>query len=193
MKIVFLGTSITKGSPYGGVTATDTFAYKIGIANGYAPADILNKGVSSDTSAGMLSRLSADVLAHSPDVCVLEVGPNDQLIGVAFSTFSANVASIISQLQAANIKVVLLNSSMRRGSSAEFAAYKPYLMAMEKEAADAGCAIVDLYRELATSYFYLGSTLFAALYADMIHLTKAGHQFATDLAGRPKYAGVFVP
>lgn len=61
-KIVFIGDSLTKGIGYGGVTATDTFAYKIGIANGYAPADILNKGVSSDTAFGVLNRIQADAV-----------------------------------------------------------------------------------------------------------------------------------
>lgn len=193
MKIAWLGTSITKGIGYGSVTTTDTFAYKIGIANGYSAANILNKGVSSDTAAGMLARLSTDILANSPDVCVLEVGPNDWSTGVPVATFKANVASILSQLNTAGIKAVVLNSSMQRGSTADFANYKPYLQGLENEAATAGAPLIDLYRELAASYLYLSSTAFNALYADaVIHLSIAGHQFVADLAARPRFAGIFV-
>lgn len=191
-KIAFSGTSVTKGTSYGGVTTAQTFAYKIGIANGYAAADILNKGVNSDTSAGMLARLNTDIIANAPAVCVVEVGPNDWSTGVALATYKANVASIFSQLIAAGIKPVALNSSMQRGPTADFLSYQSYLKAFEDEAAAAGVILIDLYRELAASYLYLTNTQFYALYVDSIHLTVAGHQFVTDLATRPKYAGVFV-
>jgi acyl-CoA thioesterase-1 len=191
-KIAFLGTSVTKGTSYGGVTTAQTFAYKIGIANGYAASDILNKGVNSDTSAGMLARLNTDIIANAPAVCVVEVGPNDWQNGVAIATYKSNVASIFSQLITAGIKPVALNSSMQRGPTADFLSYQAYLKAFEDAAEAAGAILLDLYREMATSYLYYTSTQFNALYVDTIHLTATGHQFVTDIAARPKYTGVFV-
>lgn len=68
--IVFLGDSITKGTDYGGVTLTDTFAYKIGTANGYPPASIYNKGVGSDTSAGSKCWICTAKLPTLTSICL---------------------------------------------------------------------------------------------------------------------------
>jgi lysophospholipase L1-like esterase len=192
MKIAFLGTSITKGTSYGGVTATQTFAHKIGTANGYAATDILNKGVNSDTSAGMLARLSTDILANSPAVCVVETGLNDWSTGVSIASFRASTAAIFAQLIAAGIKPVALTPSMQRGSTADFAGFKAYLQAFEDEANLAAAPVVDLYRELAAAYLYYPYATWNGLYADaVVHLSVAGHQFVADLAARPRFSGIF--
>src|SRR6185312_269394 len=122
--IAWLGDSVTKGTSYGGVTTTDTFAYKVGVANGYAATDIINAGVNSDTSAGMLARLGTDVLAFNPSVCVLECGLNDWQTGVPLASYQSNVWAIFSGLKAASIKPVGL-TKMQRGSTLDFAAYQP--------------------------------------------------------------------
>jgi len=189
--IAWLGDSVTKGTSYGVVTTTDTFAYKISVANGYAPADIINAGVNSDTSSGMLARLNTDVIALTPSVCVLECGLNDWQDGVAVSSYRSNVSSIFLALKSASIKPVGL-SKMERGSTADFANYQPYLQAFENECAVQGVNCVDLYREECASYLYLSNTAFYANYVDAVHLTVAGHQFVTDLCARAKFSGWFV-
>lgn len=188
-KIIFIGDSITKGTDYGGVTAADTFAAKIGAANGFT--NCINAGVASDTSAGVLARLSVDVIQKAPAVCVVMIGINDWSTGVTVSAYRANIESIFSGLAAAGIRTVGITSSMQRGSTAEFAAFQPYVQAFEAEARAKRVPVVDLYRGMATSYLYLSSTDFAALYVDTVHLTVKGHDFVAALAGRPSFAGVF--
>ena len=190
-KIAWLGDSVTKGTGYGGVTTAQTFASKVGMANGYAASDIINAGVNSDTSGGMLARLSADVIAFSPLVCVVQCGLNDWATGVSVATYRSNVAAIFSALKAAGIKPVGL-SKMQRGSTADFSAYQAYLQALENECAAQGVNCVDLYREETDSYLYLTSAVFYANYVDTAHLTVAGHQFVTNLCARSRYAGWFV-
>lgn len=190
MKIAFLGTSVTKGTDHGGVAAADTFAYKIGVDNGYAVANIINAGVSSDTAAGMLARLTSDVISYGPDVCVVEVGVNDWAMSVSVSSFRSDVSDILSELVSASIKPVGM-TKMQRGSTGDFASYQPYLHALEDECAAQGAELVDLFREECASYLYLSASAFSANYVDNVHLTVAGHQFVADLAARDKYAGVF--
>lgn len=193
-KIAFLGTSLTKAIGYGGVTTAQTFAYKIGIANGYTAANILNKGVSSDTSSGMAARLATDIIANHPDVCVVEGFLNDWATGFPVATFKSNYHSIFQALQGNGIKVVVINSGVQRGlANTAFLAQQPYLLAMEDEAAAAGIPVVDLYREILTAYGYLSTTDFNALYADDAHFTVTGNQFVANLAARAKFAGVFQP
>lgn len=192
-KILWSGTSVTKGTSYGGVTTTDTYAYKIGISNGYAPADIINKGVNSDTSAGMAARLGTDVIACSPDVCVVECLINDWATGVPLSTYQTNITAIFAALNAAGIKPVGMITSFQRGPTADFLALQPYLRAFEDIATAAGAPLVDFYREMAASYFYCTEAQFNALFVDNVHLTTAGHIQAWRLATRARFNGVFLP
>src|SRR3546814_9891434 len=94
-KIVFLGDSITRGAT---LAVADTFAYQVGVANGYAPADIINAGVSGDESADALARVGTDAIALAPDVCVVCLLVNDAKNGVPVSTYEANMPQIISDL-----------------------------------------------------------------------------------------------
>lgn len=189
-KIVFTGHSVPKGTDYGGVTAADTFVRKIGIANGYAPADILNKCVGSDTSAGMLARFQADVIAHNPSVCVFAgCLANDWAAGVPVATSKSNVATMIDLAQAAGIKCVVFTDVLHRGDVTVFNTYFPYIEAAKEVAAAKGCRYIDLYARFCQAVM-VGE--FLPLYVDNIHLTIAGHQFVADHAAKSFYAGFFV-
>ena len=191
MKIVFLGDSLTKGTSYGGVTTTDTFAYKIGIATGYLAAEIINAGVNGDTSANALARLNTDVIAYNPAVCSIMIGINDWATGVPVSTYQANMRSIIQGLLSANIRPVCMSSVMQRGSTSDFAGFKPYLEALQSLMYEMNLRYVDIYREYAYSYLYLTSTAFNANYADILHQTPTGHSFIASIAARQK--NIFTP
>ena len=191
-KIIFIGDSITKGTSYGGVSVTDTFAYKIGISSGYAPTDIINAGANSDTSAGILARLNADVISKSPAVCVVMVGMNDWQNGVTVASYASNIGAIFDALTAGGITVVALTSNMQRGSTAAIFGFQPFLRVFENAAAARGIHIVDLYREVGTSYLYLSATQFYANYVDAVHLSKAGHLFVAELAARACHSKAFV-
>lgn len=187
-KIVFIGHSVVKGTDYGGVTAGDTFAHKVGIANGYAAADILNKGVSSDTSAGVLSRLQADVIDNPPAVCVVMIGVNDWATGVSLVTYKSNLLDIVDAIKNAGIKCVLFTDNAKRGTSSDFSSYYPYIEAIKEVAAAKECDVVDIYGRMCQRML-VGDH--ATLYTDDIHLTVAGHQFVADHAAKSFYSGFF--
>lgn len=192
-KIAFLGDSITRGIGYGGVTAADTFARKIGVASGYAASDIINAGVSSNTSTQMLARLNSDVIAAGANVCVIMAGNNDAAGSptVPVATYEANLRAMIASLNAAGVKPVLFTPGLDRGDTAKFQTYKSYVEVVDRVAASCGVAKVDVYREQALSYLYLTGLSFSGMFVDDLHLTKAGHQFVADFALRPCFAGVF--
>lgn len=192
MKIVFIGDSVTKGTDYGAVTSVDTFAHKIGTSLGYAQSEIINAGVGSDTSAGVLQRLGTDVISKAPAVCVLMIGINDCQGATLVATYRANVEQIFAQLATAGIRTVGITSNLQRGSTAEILAFQPYLQAFEDAAGAAGVTVIDLYREVANAYLYLSRDQFYALYVDAIHLTVQGHSFVAELAARQKNAAHFL-
>jgi acyl-CoA thioesterase-1 len=67
---------------------------------------VVNAGISGDTTAGGVSRLQA-VLAHKPEVVVLELGPNDALQGKPLDVMKQNLTAMIEKLQAEKVQVVL--------------------------------------------------------------------------------------
>lgn len=116
-QIVALGASNTAGY---GVSSSASFPVQLQAilrAKG-RPMSVSNAGVSGDTTAGMLSRLSGAVPAGTR-VVVLQFGGNDRRRGVSESERQANIAEIQKQLKAKGIRTVnadgLVGAALRSG------------------------------------------------------------------------------
>lgn len=68
--------------------------------------EVVNAGVSGDTTSGGLARLDWSV-GEDADLVILELGANDALRGVAPAITRRNLAAMISALQARGIEVLL--------------------------------------------------------------------------------------
>ena len=73
-------------------------------------ARIANAGVSGDTTAGGLERLAFTLSSQSqpPQLAIISLGGNDMLRGLPPEQTRANLDSIVGQLRAKGIKVVLM-------------------------------------------------------------------------------------
>lgn len=83
--IVFLGDSITQG-------------WGAEMGNKFAPAKVANRGISGDTTRGMLIRLNEDVLALHPSAVVLLAGTNDLEEKATPEQIAANMKQLIDRL-----------------------------------------------------------------------------------------------
>ncbi len=72
---------------------------------------ILNRGVSGATSKDALDQMAA-VLALHPDLAIVEFGANDGLRGFPVKLITANLQTIITSLQQAHIRVLLVGIQM---------------------------------------------------------------------------------
>jgi acyl-CoA thioesterase-1 len=72
---------------------------------------VVNEGVSGDTTKDGLERLDS-VLAHKPQIVVLEFGGNDGLRGLPVSMAQQNIATMIERLQHAGVKIALAGISL---------------------------------------------------------------------------------
>lgn len=70
-------------------------------------AELINAGVSGDTSANGLARYDWSVRAANPDVLIVALGANDFLQGVSPSAVRDNLAAILTRAQASELKVVM--------------------------------------------------------------------------------------
>lgn len=99
--VLALGDSLTAG--YGAAAGAD---YPTQLANKTA-WNIINGGVSGDTTAGALSRLP-DLLKKNPRLVIVSIGGNDFLRKVPESETRANISEILKLIKQKNIPVVLV-------------------------------------------------------------------------------------
>jgi acyl-CoA thioesterase-1 len=133
LRILALGDSLTAG-------------FGLGPGQGFVPqlqkalnekgiqAEVLDGGVSGDTTAGGLSRLDW-ALADKPDLVILELGANDMLRGTDPAETRANLDAMLAKLKAAKARVLL--AGMRAAPSL---------------GADYAGAFEAIYRDLAAKY-----------------------------------------
>lgn len=93
--VVFLGDSITQG-------------WQDDFDGAFAGAKLANRGISGDTTRGMLIRLQADVLELDPSCVVLMMGTNDIGMGAAPRTIADNVALIVASLKQHNAQMPIV-------------------------------------------------------------------------------------
>ena len=104
-RIVFLGDSLTAGL---GLEPAQSYPSLVGqrlASEGY-PYEIVNAGVSGDTSAGGLRRLEWS-LEGDVKVLVVALGANDGLRGLSPAEMKKNLAAVIEQATAKGVTIVL--------------------------------------------------------------------------------------
>jgi len=104
-RIVFLGDSLTAGYGLAKEESVPSLIQTRLRSQGY-PYDVVNAGVSGDTSAGGLSRLDWS-LEGDVRMLVIELGANDGLRGLPVANIKRNLTEIITRTQSRGIKVVL--------------------------------------------------------------------------------------
>jgi acyl-CoA thioesterase I len=104
-RIVFLGDSLTAGYGLAKEESVPSLIQKRLKDAGY-PYEVVNAGVSGDTSAGGLSRLDWS-LTGDVKILVIELGANDGLRGLPVAGMKQNLTEIIARARARKISVIL--------------------------------------------------------------------------------------
>jgi acyl-CoA thioesterase I len=110
--IVAMGDSLTAGY---GVAIEESYPASLEKklrAAGH-PYQVINAGVSGETSSGALSRLEW-VLTMKPDIVILETGANDGLRGIDPQVAEDNIRKMLTTLRERGITVVLAGMRMVR-------------------------------------------------------------------------------
>lgn len=104
-KLVLIGDSLVAGYGLPEAEAFPAVLERALAAAGH-PAQVIDAGVSGDTSAGGRARL-AWILADRPDIALVELGANDGLRGIDPAETRSNLDSILTELSAAEVPVLL--------------------------------------------------------------------------------------
>jgi acyl-CoA thioesterase-1 len=118
LRILMFGTSLTQGLGLPPGTELPAVLQKKLTAAG-TPAQVINAGVSGDTSADGLSRIDWS-LADQPDAAIVELGSNDALRGIDPSQTEKNIAAVLVRLKAARVPVLLLGMKAPRNLGAQY-------------------------------------------------------------------------
>ena len=161
--IAVLGDSLAAGF---GLATNEGFPARLEAALRNAGEDVrvINAGVSGDTSAGGLARLDW-VLGDQPDIVLVELGSNDALRGLDPEETFDNLDSIVLNLRAREVTVILAGMMAPRNLGREYV-----------DAFDAIYRRVAEKHRIALYPFFLdGVALNPALnQADLIHPNQAG-------------------
>jgi acyl-CoA thioesterase I len=104
-RVVFLGDSLTAGYGLDREQSVPSLIQEHLAKAGY-PYEVVNAGVSGDTSAGGLSRLEWS-LDGDVKLLVVELGANDGLRGLPVDALKQNLDTIISRARQRGVTVVL--------------------------------------------------------------------------------------
>jgi len=167
--IVAVGDSLTEG-----LGVEEEFAYPAVLEEklrqqGY-PYQVINAGISGETSSGTLSRLNW-VLTLKPDIVILVVGANDGFRGIDPGLIKSNIRTIIQSLKEKNVTVVLGGMQIVQNLGQDYTT-----------------AFTQIYPEVARSEDVIFIPFFLAdvaadqglNQADGIHPTAQGYQVVVD-------------
>ena len=119
-KIVALGDSLTAGHGLLEMQAYPALLQEKLNEDGYA-WDVINAGVSGDTSAAGLQRLDWALQQGDVRILVLELGANDGLRGLPVEELKKNLAEIIERVRERRISVLLIGMEAPPNFGPEYA------------------------------------------------------------------------
>ncbi len=169
--ILFLGDSLTAGL---GVAETQAYPALIQekIRQKDLPFEVINAGISGDTTAGGLARLDW-VLQKKIDVLILALGANDGLRGLPVAQTKANLQAIIDRVKAKNpdVKIVISGMQIPPNMGADYGtAFRALFADLARQN---NAALVPFLLEGVGGRDDLNQ-------ADRIHPTAAGHKILAE-------------
>lgn len=157
-KIAFMGDSITQAG-----AKKDGYVFLVMDALKSAGHNVTHipAGISGHRSSDMLKRLDKDVISKKPQWMTLSCGVNDvwhfklrlgkrTFKGIPLEEYKKNITEMIEKAQAANIKVMILTSTMigedqSRELNQNLIPYNDFLRTLAKEK---NCLLADLNKDM---------------------------------------------
>ena len=180
MKIVCLGDSITRAH------GLDISKSWVELANKKLNAEVLNYGISGDTSTGMLVRFHTEVLKEKPDAVFIMGGGNDLRAGCFATTIQANILAMVKNASERGITPILgLTIPQDRANIApNFKAVPQYEYTEEERAKYRNWLIAYAKAvEIPTIDFFNvfdGVDNFSDLYIDGLHVTEEAQHYLAE-------------
>ena len=168
--ILALGDSLTEGL---GVDKNDNYPAQLEDrlqAMGYKNTEVVNSGLSGETSTGLVNRLDW-VLQTKPDVTILTIGANDAIRGIDVATIEANIRTAVKRLQDNGSVVILGGMSIYDNLGSDYVA--AFSDIYPRVAKDMNVPLIPFFLEGVGGDAELNQ-------ADAIHPTKEGYSIIVN-------------
>jgi len=160
--IVAVGDSLTAGLGVGEDQAYPAQLARRLQAEGHN-YQVINAGVSGETSSGALSRIGWVISSLSPDIVILETGANDGLRGLDPDLLKTNLDRLVDMLTARNIQVILAGMLMLPNLGPDYTR-----------------AFSEIYPQIAEKYGVVFIPFFLEGVAGKPHLNQSDKMHPTD-------------
>ena len=107
--------------------------------------EMINSGISGDTSQDGLSRLDWAVLSYEPDLVTINFGINDCVLGLSLEEFEMNLVEMVRRIRAGPDSEILLLSSQPLESPPYDQRVLDYYQTVERVAKEMNVGFVDVY------------------------------------------------
>lgn len=171
-RIVVLGDSITAGYGLSDPLEAYPALLQAKIDRAHLPYEVVNAGLSGDTTAGGLRRVDW-ALSRGVDVLLVALGGNDGLRGISPNETTSNLEGIIKKARAKQpaVKVIVAGMQMPGNFGAEYVA--SFAAVFPKVAQESGAALVPFLLEGVGGDASLNQ-------ADRIHPTAEGQKVVAE-------------
>ena len=107
--------------------------------------EMINSGISGDTSQDGLSRLDWAVLSYEPDLVTINFGINDCVLGLSLEEYEMNLVEMVRRIRAGPDSEILLLSSQPLESPPYDQRVLDYYQTVETVAKEMNVGFVDVY------------------------------------------------
>lgn len=107
--------------------------------------EMINSGISGDTSQDGLGRLDWAVLSYEPDLVTINFGINDCVLGLSLEEFEMNLVEMVRRIRAGPNSEILLLSSQPLESPPYDQRVLDYYQTVERVAKEMNVGFVDVY------------------------------------------------
>jgi acyl-CoA thioesterase-1 len=176
--IVAFGDSITAG--YAVRRGFPSF-WKEMLTRKYPDAhiELINSGVSGDTTMNGIARLVWAVLAYEPDLVTINFGINDCILGPGLEEFEANLVEMVRRIRAGPASEILLLSSQPLETPPYDRLVLDYYQAIERVAMEMDVGFVNVCRAW-MQRIKAGTPLGSFLIPGLDHPNEAGYKITAE-------------
>ena len=168
--ILALGDSLTEGL---GVDPDDNYPAQLEAKlkeMGYTNVDVVNSGLSGETSTGLVNRLDW-VSQTEPDITILTIGANDAIRGLDVATVEKNIRTAVKHLQDNGSEVILGGMQIYDNLGNDYV--KSFSAIYPRIAEDMNLKMIPFFLDGVGGKAELNQ-------ADAIHPTKEGYTIIVD-------------
>jgi lysophospholipase L1-like esterase len=144
-----------------------------------ARLEMINSGVSGDTTLDGLARLDWAVLAFKPDLITINFGINDAVLGLGLEEFEMNLVEMIRRIHAGSGSEILLLSSQPLETPPYDNLVRDYYRAIKDVARQMDVGFVDVY-EAWMRCIQAGTPLGSLILSGLDHPNEKGYKIIAD-------------